>query len=30
MERTSANVSEERLKDLSAGNPKVGQIMGDV
>lgn len=25
MERTSANVSEERLKDLSVGNPKLAR-----
>lgn len=25
MERTSANVSEERLKDLSIGNPKLAR-----
>lgn len=25
MERTSANVSEERLKDLSAGNPNLAR-----
>lgn len=25
MERTSANVSEERLKDLSNGNPKLAR-----
>ncbi|QMV34133.1 hypothetical protein [Salmonella phage vB_SentM_sal1] len=38
MERTSANVSEERLKDLSIGNPKLakswvmfeeGKVMAD-